>query len=191
MKKRIVLLASVIALLAIAMAVLCACNPEAQLTGMELVQQQYNEIATAKSIRQQISIKSGKMTQFESDKTYAKTEEGYTVTGTEKRLNGADADKLFDEKAINEQLQKAVEATPTLKLDERYFQEGYRLTETGLTANVKAENIKDVFGITGELKAPTDNLMLELSVTSGHISSVRISYDSSGSQVTITLTMTY
>ena len=168
---------------------LCACDPTAQQTEIEGLQEQYANIANAKTIAQKIEITDGEITQFESEKTYTKTDDGYTVTGTEKKFNGVD--KLFDETPINETVQKAVDAKPTLKLDEQYFEAGYRLSETGLAANVKQANIKDVFGITGELSAPTDNLMLEMSVSGGRLSVVRINYDSDGSHVTITLTMAY
>ncbi len=189
MKKKVLLLATIFVMAAVIAVTLCACDPTAQQTEVQLLQQQYNDISAAKVIGQSILIKSGEITQFESEKTYTKTDDGYTVTGTEKRFNGVD--KLFDETPINETMQKAVDGKPTLKLDEQYFEAGYRLTETGLTANIKPANIKDVFGITGDLKAPTDDLMLELSVSGGRLSTVRINYDSDGSHVTITLTMTY
>ncbi len=189
MKKRLILLTIAVMLLTIVTVAFVGCDPEEEVTGLALIQQQYNDIVTAKAIVQSITIKSGEITQFESEKTYTKTDDGYTVTGTEKKFNGVD--KLFDETPINETVQKAVDAKPTLNLNEMYFEGDYRLSETGLTANVKQANVKDVFGATGELKAPTDNLMLEMSVSGGHISSVRISYDSEGSHVVITLTMTY
>lgn len=189
MKKKLILLTIAVLLLTIVTVAFVGCDPEEEVTGLALIQQQYNDIVTAKAIVQSITIKSGELVQFESEKTYAKTEDGYTVTGTEKKFNGED--KLFDETPINETVQKAVEAKPTLKLDEMYFEGGYRLTETELRATVKKGNIKDVFGISGELKAPTDNLVLEMSASGGHITTVHIDYDSNGSHVTITLTMTY
>lgn len=193
MKKRVLLLAAILAIVAVIAATLCACDPTEQQTGAQLLQQQYNDISLAKEIEQKIEITKGEFTQFASEKTYTKTEDGYSVTGTEKRLNDADpdADELYDTTEIDEAYQKAVDGKPALKLDEQYFEAGFRLSETGLTANVKQANIKDVFGITGELTAPTDNLMLEMSVSGGRLSTVRINYDSNGSHVTITLTMTY
>ncbi len=189
MKKKVLLLAAILAMAVIIAVTLCACDPIAQQTEIEGLQEQYANIANAKTIAQKIEITDGEITQFESEKTYTKTDDGYTVTGTEKKFNGVD--KLFDETPINETVQKAVDAKPTLKLDEMYFEGGYRLTATGLTATVKQGNIKDVFGISGELKAPTDNLVLEMSASGGHLTSVRISYDSYDSHVVITLTMTY
>lgn len=191
MKKKVLLLAVMVAMVAIMAVVFCACDPMAQQTEIEGLQEQYGKIANANTIKQEIEIRKGGLVQFKSEKTYAKTEDGYSVTGTEKRLNDVDADELYDTTEVNDTLQKAVDATPTLKLDEQYFEAGFRLTETGLKANVKQGNIKDVFGIKGELKAPTDNLMLEMSVSGGHLSSVSINYDSNGSHVTITLTITY
>ena len=149
-------MAAIVAMAAIMAVVFCACDPTVQATGSELLEQQYNEISTASKIEQKITITSGAFVQFESEKTYAKTEDGYTVTGKEKRLNDLDVEEF------------------------RKLKKGQQ------------DNIKDVFGITGELKAPTDDLVLELNVTGGRVTEVKIEYDSSdGSHVTITLAMTY
>lgn len=192
MKKKLVLLTAAIALLIIATAILCACDPnEEKLTGIDLVRYQYSEIASAKTIKQTIEIKSGEITQFESDKTYTATAEGYTVTGSEKKLNGLDASEPFTETPIAETLQKAAGATPTLNLDAKYFEQGYRLTDTELTANVKPENIKNVFAVSNDFVAPTDNLILHMNISGGHVVAVTISYTANESNVTISLTMTY
>lgn len=192
MKKKIILLTTILALVAIMTAALAACDPTVQLTEMERLQEQYNAISSANSIEQTIEITKGELKQFESEKTYTKTEDGYTIEGREKRLNGLDANEPFTETEINLQAQKAVDAAPTLKLDASCFQPDYRLSETGLIAIVKNDKIKDVFGITGDLRAAVEDLRLELSLTGGRLSSVRINYDSDeGSHVTITLTMSY
>ena len=188
MKKRILLVAVVLIL----SATLFAACVEAKLTAIEVLRELYKDIGTAQSITQEISVKKGNFTQFESSKTYAKAESGYDVTGSEKRLNDADAEQLYEVTEINSHIDGAEEAAPTVNLDESFFEEGYRLTESGLTAMVKADHITDVFGVTSEqLTAPTSNLMLELTVSGGHMSGVRITYESNGADVTITLTMTY
>lgn len=188
MKRKLVLLA---ALLVLAVALFAAC--EKPLVGLDLLQQQYNDIVYAKSIKQQITISAGELVQFESSKTFAKVEQGYTVTGTERKLNDLDAETPFAETTVNEKVQSASGSLPTLKLSDAYFETGFYLPETGnsLRATVKQANIKDVFGVTGDLPAATDNLTLELEVSAGHVSAVRIAYDSEGSQVVISLTMTY
>ena len=191
MKRKVIVILVVMVLVAVIAGVMSGCDTMTQQSELEHLQELYGEIGTAKAIEQRIEITKGEFVQFESEKLYSKTESGYTVTGREKRLNDTDAEELYDEKEINESVQKAVDAAPTLRLEAEYFQAGFRLSETGLTANVKPGNIKEVFGITGQLKAPTDDLMFELSVSGRHLSTVRIEYESEGSHVEITLTMTY
>lgn len=187
MKKRLVVL-TVMLMLAI---MLVACE-NTKLTAIEILQERYNEIATAETIKQEIRITKGNFTQYESTKTYTKSETGYSVTGSEKRLNDVDAEELYTVAEVTAQFSSAEEAKPTLKLDESYFEEGYRLTETGLTATVKAEHVKDVFGVTdAELKAPTSNLTLEMNVTGERLATLQIGYVSGYSNVTIVLTMGY
>ena len=82
MKKRLILLTIAVMLLTIVTVAFVGCDPEEEVTGLALIQQQYNDIVTAKAIVQSITIKSGEITQFESEKTYTKTDDGYTVTGT-------------------------------------------------------------------------------------------------------------
>lgn len=189
MKKRHILMMITLLFAAIA---LVACNTNEQLTPMQALQNKYNEITSASGIVQTITIKKGALMQFESEKTYLKTQDGYTVTGSEKRWNNSSASEPFTTTPINEQVGTAVGAAPTLKLNASYFEEGFRLTETGLVATVKQQNVKDVFGVgDSDLKAPTSDLMLELSVSAERLASVRISYTSNGSNVVITLSMNY
>ncbi len=188
MKKRLAIL-TILFMLAAVMLAACA---DPKLTAIEILQQRYNDIATAKTIKQEITITQGNFTQYESTVTYTKTESGYNVTGSEKRLNDANAEQMYSVTQVNEQVSSASEAKPTIKLDESYFEEGYRLTETGLAATVKAEYVKEVFGTTDEdLKAPTNNLTVEMDVTDEHLATMRIGYVSDGSNVTIVLTMSY
>lgn len=190
MKKRYIVLLTVI--LVCATLALAACNGTEQLTSMEILRQRYGEIGSAKSIEQKITVQSGNFTQFESVKTYLKTQNGYDVTGTEKRLNDATASEAYAVKTVSEQVSAAEGAAPTLKLDENYFETGFRLTETGLTASVKADNVKDVFALDdGELKAPVSNLTLELNTSKDKLTTVKIKFVSGGSNVTVELTMTY
>ena len=187
MKKRNLV---VIALLLIVTLLLAACV-EDKLTAIEILQQKYNEITAAKSIEQKITITSGNFTQYERDKTYAKTTTGYSVTGTEKKLNDSSATEAYTVTDISEEV-TSVNGTPTLKLDESYFEAGYKLTETGLTATVKQNNIKDVLSIEDDaLTSPTSDLTLELSLSGDKLTTVRLSYTSGTSRVTIQLTMSY
>lgn len=187
MKKRNLV---VIALLLIVALLLAACV-EDKLTAIEILQQKYNEITAAKSIEQKITITSGNFTQYERDKTYTKTTTGYSVTGTEKKLNDSSATEAYTVTNISEEV-TSVNGTPTLKLDESYFEAGYKLTETGLTATVKQNNIKDVLSIEDEaLTSPTSDLTLELSLSGDKLTTVRLSYTAGTSRVTIQLTMSY
>ena len=188
MKKRNLV---VIALLLMVALLLAACV-EDKLTAIEILQQKYNEITAAKSIEQKITITSGNFTQYERDKTYTKTTTGYSVTGTEKKLNDSSATEAYTVTDISEEVTSVANGTPTLKLDESYFEAGYKLTETGLTATVKQNNIKDVMSIEDDaLTSPTSDLTLELSLSGDKLTTVRLSYTSGTSRVTIQLTMSY
>ena len=189
MKKKLLFVA---ALLFVMIFALAACAEQQPLSTIDFVKQKYGEIASAKSIKQDISITKGSLTQFESSKTFAKTESGYNVTGTEKTMNKAGSQKPFEEVEINETLTSAQGVAPTLNLDVTFFEEGYRLTESGLTATVKPDSIKDVFDLDdSDLTAPTDDLVLELVINGQQLTSVRITYTSDGSNVTILLTIAY
>lgn len=188
MKKRTILL---IALMVMVTMVFAACT-ETKLTLIEQLRERYGEISEAATVKQEITITQGNFTQYESSKTYSKVETGYDVTGSEKRLNDAESDEPYTVTPIETHVDSVQGATPTLTLDESYFEEGYRLTETGLSATVKQSNIKDVFGVSEtELTAPTSNLTLELRVSGEHLATVRINYVSNNSNVTIVLTMSY
>ena len=188
MKKRYLVVA---VMLLAAVLVLSACietPPEA----IELLRQKYSEISSAASIKQEITITKGNFTQFESVKTYTKTENGYTVKGSEKTINDVDADKPFTEVPIDTTVNSAAGATPSLTLDADYFEAGYKLTETGLNATVKQENVTDVLGVEGtSLKAPTDSLVLEMVISNQALGTVRIAYVSNDCNVVILLTIDY
>lgn len=187
MKKRYL----VVAVLLAAVLVLSACvqtPPEA----IEVLRQKYSEISSAKSIKQEITITKGNFTPFESVKTYTKTENGYTVRGSEKTMNDADADKPFTEVQIDTTVGSAAGAAPSLTLDTAYFETGFRLTETGLNATVKQANVADVLGVEGtDLKAPTDSMVLEMVISNQVLSTVRITYASGEYNVVILLTVGY
>lgn len=177
-------------LLAAVVMTLAACTQP--LTGLDLFAQKYSEIASAKSIEQHITITSGSLTQYESAKTFAKTDAGYSVTGSTRSMNTADADKAFTVVEVNETVTSIAGGVPTLKLNEAYFEAGFRLTETSLAAVVKQANVKDVFALEDSaIAAPTADLQLELTLSGEHLTSATISYTSQGSNVVITLSIAY
>lgn len=188
MKKRYLL---VIALLVLTALVFAACE-DGPLTEIEIMQLCYSGISDAKSIKQEIRITQGNITQYACDKTYVKTDSGYDVSGEERRLNDTDAEEAYTVTEVSDTLTSATEALPTLKLDESYFEEGYRLTATGLTAVIKEENVKEVFSLSDDaIKSPTGDVEIELEVSGQKLSAVRVSYTSAGSNVSIELTMSY
>ena len=187
MKKRIVLLTAILVLAAL---ICAACTDK--LTPMEQINKYYEGISEATEIEQRIEIKTGSMLQYESSKKYTKQGDSYLVTGTEKRLNSLTAETPYTEKTTNETIQGNAEFAATLKLDESYFESGYSLSTSGLTANISKEHLKDVLTLTdAELTAPVDNAKLQLTISDGHLTSLTVTYDSGSSSVAITLSFNY
>lgn len=149
----------------------------------------YAKTGEATAVGQTIVIMNGSLTQYESEKTYTKTGDGYTVKGTEKKLNGLDADTAYTETAIDTTV-AAGTFEATLKLDESYYT-GLTVTETELKATVKDGHVKDALSLSGELPATPYEVKLTMTADGTHITAIGIAYVSGSSNVSISLTFTY
>ncbi len=190
MKRKFVL--TLLALAALAIVVFAGCEQE--LSPLEIVQQGYNSVDGAKNIRQQITVTRGMLVEYESDKTFAKTDDGYSVSGTEKRTNPLTDDETAEAQTVttvNEHRNFPSEFLPIVSLKESYFKQGYVLTATQLTAQIVNGREREVLGIKEQLPAPTDNLTLFLSLDGSKLARFAITYNSDGALVEITLTFTY
>ena len=190
MKKRLVVL---VALLAVAIFVFASCA-ETPASALDILREKYEEVSTAKSIEQKIEITQGKRVQFESNKTFTKTDTGYSVTGEEKRVNESlsDSDEMYNVTKVEESLTASEKFLPNLELKEEYFVSGYRLTETSLSATVVAGREKELLSLADvEVTAPVTNMTIQLSVEGEHLKSVAINYTSNGSSVAIELTFVF
>ena len=151
--------------------------------------EKYAKTGEAAKIEQKIGIESGSLTQFESEKTYTKMGDGYTVKGTEKKLNGLDAEEAYTETAIDTTV-KAGTFEATLKFDETYYT-GLTVEDTQLKGTIKDDKVKDALSLSGTLPATPHSVALTVAADEAHITKIEISYVSGTSNVTISLTFTY
>lgn len=149
----------------------------------------YAKIGEAESIAQTITITGGKVTQYESSKTFTKEGGSYRVEGTVKRLNDLTADTAYTETTVSETV-AAGEFDVRVKFDELYYS-GWEVKDNTLTATVNDNSVKLALGITGDLPAPVHNMQLTVATDGTHVKSIGIGYASGSSTVAIALTFTY
>ena len=158
-------------------------------TPLEVVIEKYSHLGEAKVIEREIEIVRGALTQYESRKHYEKSGETYTVSGTERTLNGLDAESAYTEKTVSETL-PAGTFEVRLNLSSVYFQD-YEIKDGTLEAVVWNGNAEAVFGIR-DLSAPVYDLTLTVVTDENHVTKIGTTYGTSNnSLVTVSLTFTY
>lgn len=193
MKKKILPLISAVLVLVAVLFAGCAEGQQA----LEGLQKSYANISKAKKIEQTIETKSGNLVQYTSNTVYIKTDDKtndvYNWTQTKKTLNkiNATSAEAYSTETAQGTVAGVKDFAPTLKLDEQYFAEGYEASGNSLNATVKSGNERDVLGITGNLIAPTNNMVIAMSVNEKQVTSLNISYQSNDFTVVISLTFTY
>ncbi len=162
-------------------------------TNLELVEEKYGNLPDATKIEQTIEITAGELLQFSSDKTFVKTSSGYTVTGTEQKINVVKPD---GEPYTSREIDETVEAgafTVKLGFNELYFSGTPTFRDGVFEANVKDDSVENVFGITEEIPvtAAPHGMKLKIATAGEHVTEIAVSYDSNRSNVNITLKFTY
>ncbi|MCH5159713.1 MAG: hypothetical protein J1F66_02555 [Clostridiales bacterium] len=197
MKKRhlIILIVAILLLIVIALIIVLSLlkpNPDdVGVDELEAWQKMYEKIVDAQAIEQKILITKGEWEQFSSDKTLTATDSGYSVVGSEKKLNDLSADEAYTVTPISYEVNKTTEFAPTLTFKAEYFETGYTVTSVSLKTNVVAGKETAVLGLKEQLSAPTANMTLTLASDGERVTSIAINYTSIGSAVNITLTFTY
>ena len=198
MKKRhlIILIVAILLLILIAVIIILAMlkkPDDGALDEWQVWQQSYEEVAKSREIKQTITVKKGNIEQFVSDKLFTATNNGYTVTGSEKCLNEVtlDTEEAYTTTPIDYKLDKNAQFVPTLTLKEEYFSAGYKLTTTVLEGQINAGKESAVLGLTEQLPAPTANMTLKLTASVDGVTRIEIAYVSNGSTVNIILTFAY
>ena len=159
-------------------------------TPLEVVIEKYSHLGEAKTIEREIEIVRGALTQYESRKHYEKSGETYTVSGTERTLNGLDAESAYTEKTVSETL-PAGTFEVRLNLSSVYFQD-FTVENGTLVAVVWNGNAEAVFGIREDLPAPVYDLTLTVVTDENHVTKIGTTYGTSNnSSVTISLAFTY
>lgn len=149
----------------------------------------YEKIQDASAIKQTIAITSGKITQYESSKTYTKEGSSYRVTGTAKRLNDITEEQPYSETVINETV-AAGEFDVRLKFDELYYS-SWNVENNTLTAVIKDSSVGLALGLSGSLPAPVRNMQMTVKTDGTRAERIDIEYVSGNSTVTIALEFTY
>ena len=195
MKKSRIILLALICIISIAVLAACDFGGDAQTLGMEGIIEKYEATSQATLIEQSIEIeKDGKMVRS-YQKTLTKTEEGYDVAETEKKLNSVSVDNIpdaqYNETTKNYTL-KAAEGTAKLKLEKEYFNTlGFTMTETTLKGVVKDGSVEEFLSISEELPAEIKGLSVEITADETGVTSIKLSYSSEGYLVNISLDYTY
>ncbi len=156
---------------------------------VETVAEKYGKLGEAISFVQEIEIKGGTLLQFESRKTYTKTSDGYTVKGTEKKLNDLSASEAYTTVTVDETA-KAGDFETKLRFDETYYS-SLKVENGVLKGDVLDEYAETVLGIGEDLPAAVHGMTLSLATDDTHVTRIEISYASGSSSVGIVLTFTY
>lgn len=157
-------------------------------TALEAVAEKYEKVSEAKNIGRTVEVYSGKLLQYSSEKTYQKTDGGFAVTGTVKRLNDLSADTAYTETKISETV-GAGTFEGGLKLSAMYLTDA-TVKEGKLEARVADGDVERVFG-TEALPSAVHGLKLTVETNEDHVTSIGIEYASGSSSVTISLTFAY
>lgn len=170
-------------------------------TDLERVTEMYQKLPEAKKIGQRISVATGELVQYESDKTFTKSGNTYTVTGTVRQLNALSSGKEepYTTETVNE-TRNAGTFTVELTLDERYFSKA-EYKNGVLTCSVKDGYSDEVFGLAEEFPASAtpEGMKLEITTKDDHVMRMKVTYTSADSlhpeadppAVSITLSFEY
>ena len=173
---------------------------EGEKTPLEQVTEKYERLPDAKTIGQKITIAAGDLVRYESEKTISKSGEGYSMTGTVKKLNpiGTESEEPYTVEEV-EETYTAAKFTVTLDLKELYFTGTPTYEKDVFKCSVKDEAVGNVFSIAEEFPeaATPKGMTIEITTSGEHIAKIAVAYlstdERSGqtSNVTITLTFAY
>lgn len=194
--KRMAILAAVL-VLCIALFAACApINPNGpddpnqnkpEADAVELVSSLYGTIAQAVKLQQSVVVTSGKITQYESHRTYTAQQGGYAVQGSTRRLNDLSADTAYTTTEINEQVEKA-EYVGSIMFNKGFY-DSYKLEDNTFTAVIKDGKAGDALGV--DISQAVFNVNFEVKLSANKVSSVSISYVTGQSNVAIQITFEY
>lgn len=169
MKKFILSLLIILSACALALA---GCADKEEKSVFAEFEEAYSKVAEATLVEQNNEIKEGALVVYAREKKYEKSQDGFSVTVKEKRLNPLSADKPYTETETQSQAQ-AGEFAGNLKLTEENF-ENYEIKNGKLTAVVKSGEESKVF--TGSDLQGVKDMTLELELQSGKLVSIKICF---------------
>ena len=164
-------------------------------TGLELVGEMCEKLPEAKKIVQTIEIRAAGGTnilQYESEKTFVKGTDGYTVTGKEKQLNelGVGGEDAYTETAVSDTLTIG-KYSVQLDLNEIYFSPAPSYKDGVLTGKVRDQSVESLLGLGEHLPAAPHGMELTVTTKNEHVTGIAIEYTSASSTVGIMLLFTY
>ena len=169
----------------------CDREPEKILDGWEKFRAGYEHTAEAVTVSQEIEVLRGELAVYLYEKEYEKTESGYTVTSTEKRLNKVDETTTEPYTVTTETGTVAAAETFNAALDMSpgVFAD-YELLEESFRGKIRAGMEDEVFGLTGEHAGMYDTV-LTLTLDGGDLTTLTVDFRSGVYSVSIVLSFAY
>lgn len=181
---------------AAAMVAAAGCTPDeggTAATTLATYMTAYENISEATEITERITLKEGGRTPYEYEKEYVAAGDNYTVTETTTTYN----EIITGEEELKQvtegepyQVSRKAESVARLNLDESFL-ESVTITATSLSCKVSDGKLGEVFGITDELEAAVSGAELKITLASGNIQGITVTYASKTYSVTILISFTY
>ena len=187
MKKIWMMLVALVGLFALA-----GCDREPKsVDGWEKFREGYAHTAEAVTVSQEIEVLRGELAVYLYEKEYEKTDSGYSVTSTEKRLNKVDENTTEPYTVTTDTATAAAAETfnASLVLRADVFAD-YELLEESFRGKIRAGMEDEVFGLTGEHAGMYDTV-LTLTLGDDGLTALTVDFRSGAYSVSILLSFTY
>lgn len=168
------------------------CNEPVTADEMQKFRDGYAQTEAAVTVTQNIEVLRGKLAVYVYEKEYEKTETGYEMTYTEKRLNQvtAETEEAYTVTTETATVAAAETFNPTLELDLGDFQSGYEILDASFRGQLREGKEDEVFGLT-KSHAEMKDVALSLTLGGERLQSLTVNFLSGDYSVSIELTFTY
>ncbi len=159
---------------------------------MKRFREGYEETVAATTVTQTIEVVRGKLAVYEYEKAYERTDDGYAVTATEKRLNKIDADTEEAYTVVEQEgtAQAASTFTGGLKLNRLSFKPGYSLTQETFHGEIRDGMENTVLGLSRD-HAAMDEVVLTMTLGETGLTGLTVDFRSGEYTVSIVITYVY
>ncbi len=184
-------IATIAAIAAVGMMALAACG-ETEDDGLNKFREGYAHTAEAVTVTQEIEVLRGKLAVYDFEKAYEKTETGYEMTSTEKRLNKVDenTEEAYTVTTENDVVSAAETFNPALTLETENFKYGYEIMGDTFRGELRDGTEDEVFGFNGE-HAEMEEIVLTMTLDGDNLASLSVKFRSSDYSVSILISFSY